>query len=134
MTSVMMQYSLADRRPEEAMLDLLLEKNIGVLVRGSLAQGLLVNKPGKEYLGHVAAAMDQARAALSDGQHGGRGPVQTAIQYVLQHPAVSSAVVGVSNIEQLEEAVSALSSSAIGKLELEALRGLLTPKIYEQHR
>ena len=37
-TSVMMQYSLIDRRPEESCLDLLKENNIGVLVRGSLAQ------------------------------------------------------------------------------------------------
>ena len=41
--SVMMQYSLLDRRPEEECLSLLKEKNIGVLVRGSVAQGFLVN-------------------------------------------------------------------------------------------
>src|SRR4029079_841005 len=37
--SVMMQYSLADRRPEEAILDLLKQNNISVLARGVLAQG-----------------------------------------------------------------------------------------------
>src|SRR5687768_1382194 len=36
--SVMMQYSLLDRRPEETCLDLLKQNNIGVLTRGSIAQ------------------------------------------------------------------------------------------------
>ena len=133
-TSVMMQYSLADRRPEEDMLDLLLEKGIGVLVRGSLAQGLLVSKAGKDYLGHDAAAMDRAREALSSEGHAGRRPAQTAIRYVLHHPAVSSVVVGVRTIEQLEEAVTVNNSASIGKVEMEHLRSLLPPGSYEQHR
>src|SRR6185437_6905893 len=41
--SVMMQYSLLDRRPEEAALPLLSEKNISVVSSGALAQGLLSN-------------------------------------------------------------------------------------------
>src|SRR6202034_3432729 len=39
--SVMMQYSLLDRRPEESCLQLLQQNNIGVLARGSVAGGLL---------------------------------------------------------------------------------------------
>ena len=84
-TSVMLQYSLADRRPEEAVLDLLLASGVGVLVRGALAQGMLVSKPGRDYLGHEAAALDHARRALSDDAHGGRKPTHTALRYVLQH-------------------------------------------------
>jgi aryl-alcohol dehydrogenase-like predicted oxidoreductase len=37
MVSVMMQYSLLDRRPEESCLELLREIGIGVLVRGAVA-------------------------------------------------------------------------------------------------
>ena len=48
--SVMTQYSLLDRRPEEETLEALHKNNIGVLVRGSVAQGLLINKPAKTYL------------------------------------------------------------------------------------
>ena len=54
MVSVMMQYSLLDRRPEESCLQLLQGHNIGVLVRGSVAGGLLVNKPAKPYLNYNA--------------------------------------------------------------------------------
>ncbi|MBA4146169.1 MAG: oxidoreductase, partial [Cytophaga sp.] len=49
--SVMMQYSLLDRRPEESCLGLLAENKTSVLVRGSLAQGLLIDKPAAPYLG-----------------------------------------------------------------------------------
>src|SRR5215216_5035972 len=43
--SVMMQYSLLDRRPEETCLPLLQQHGIAVVTRGSVAQGLLVDKP-----------------------------------------------------------------------------------------
>lgn len=132
--SVMMQYSLADRRPEEEMLDLLMDKGVGVLVRGAVAQGLLVSKPGRDYLGHDAAAMDRARQDLVHGDHGGRKASQTAMKYVLHHPAVSSVVLGVSGIEQLEDGCAAPGAASIGKLEWEGLRELLPPKVYEQHR
>ena len=42
--SVMMQYSLLDRRSEESCLELLLENKIGMLARGTLAGGLLILK------------------------------------------------------------------------------------------
>ena len=69
--SVMMQYSLLDRRPEESCLDLLKESNIGVLVRGSIAQGLLVNKPAKEYLQHTKQEVMKAAEAIKkiSGDH-----------------------------------------------------------------
>lgn len=44
MVSVMMQYSLLDRRPEEELLDHLNDHNIGVVVRGALGKGMLTNK------------------------------------------------------------------------------------------
>ena len=63
--SVMTQYSLIDRRPEESVFALLQEKNIGVLSRGALAQGMLVNKPAKEYLGHSQETITAAVVGMS---------------------------------------------------------------------
>ena len=40
----MMQYSMLDRRPEEAALPLLHEHGISVVTRGPLAKGLLSDK------------------------------------------------------------------------------------------
>ena len=109
--SVMMQYSLADRRPEEEMLELLHKNSVGVLVRGSLAQGMLVNKPAKEYLGHAARDMASAAemikkickssemtAMIQQDLKEKRTASQTAIRYVLQHSAVAAAIVGVSGL------------------------------------
>src|ERR1700754_1215524 len=48
--SVMMQYSLLDRRPEESCLQLLKDAGIGVLARGVLAKGLLAGKPAAPFL------------------------------------------------------------------------------------
>ena len=45
--SVMSQYSILDRRPEEAVLDLLAENGISVIARGPVARGICrtVGKP-----------------------------------------------------------------------------------------
>jgi aryl-alcohol dehydrogenase-like predicted oxidoreductase len=131
--SVMMQYSLLDRRPEESCLDLLRESNIGVLVRGSIAQGLLVNKPAKEYLQHSKQEVMKAAEAIKkiSGDH--RTPVQSAIRYILNHPAVTSAVVGVRTIEQLEEAVKTVDTPLISKDDMIDLQESIRPNKYEQH-
>jgi aryl-alcohol dehydrogenase-like predicted oxidoreductase len=83
----MMQYSLLDRRPEEESLDLLRQHNIGVLARGSVASGLLVNKPPKFYLNYSAEEVKKAVDALRAVSSGERNAAQTAIRFVLQHPA-----------------------------------------------
>ena len=62
--SVMMQYSLADRRPEEACLGELKAAGIGVLARGVVMKGLLSGKPAATYLGHSATEMDGAARVL----------------------------------------------------------------------
>jgi len=130
-TSVMMQYSLLDRRPEESCLDLLKENKIGVLARGSLAQGLLVDKPAKEYLGHPAEAVSKAAAAIHSISTTERTPAQTAIGFVLQHPAVTSAVVGIRTMEQLK---AALTVSPLNKDEALSLQSSVEQIIYKDHR
>lgn len=132
--SVMTQYSLLDRRPEETVLPLLQEKGIGVMVRGSVAQGLLINKPAKPYLSYTAdqvkAAADQVHA-LSVKE---RTPAQTALQFVLQQPAVTAAVVGIRTNEQLEEAVQALEVPPLTVTERQQLSAVLLPLTYQEHR
>ena len=132
--SVMMQYSLADRRPEESILDLLKQNNIAVLSRGALAQGLLVSKPAKEYLGHseesIAAAAQLVQAIAVTTQTA----AQTAIQFVLQHPAITAAVVGMSRMEQLIEVAATTDKGRLSKTDMERLQDSLPAKLYEQHR
>ena len=132
--SVMMQYSLLDRRPEESCLDLLKENNIGVLVRGSIAQGLLVNKPAKEYLQYSkqeVMTINEAVRAVSKNQ---RTSTQTAIAYVLNHPAVTSVIVGIRTMQQLEEAVKSVTASELSKEDMIRLKNSINPSTYDQYR
>ena len=132
--SVMMQYSLLDRRPEEACLDLLKKNNIGVLVRGSIAQGLLVDKPAKEYLQYLKQEVTNANKAIKALSGDQRSFTQTAIRYVLNHPAVVSAVVGIRTIEQLEEAVKTVTTPVLLKEEMAVLQNSIKSNVYDQHR
>ncbi len=99
--SVMMQYSLLDRRPEEGSLDLLHKNNISVVVRGALAQGLLAGKPAKQYLDLNKEEVEKITASIN---HSSR----EAINYVFKHPAVASAVIGIRTKEQLNDIISGL--------------------------
>ena len=132
--SVMMQYSLADRRPEESILDLLKQNNIAVLSRGALAQGLLVNKPAKEYLGHSEEAIAATAQLVQGIAVTTQTAAQTAIQFVLQHPAIAAAVVGMSRMEQLIEVAATTDKEKLSKTDMERLQDSLTAKLYEQHR
>jgi len=130
--SVMLQYSLVDRRPEESILDLLQINNIAVLARGVLAQGLLVNKPAKEYLDYSEEEIGNACKAVQTISGPNRNAAQTAIQYVLRHPPVASAVIGIRNVQQLKEVTG--KTSRLRKKEIRMLRRVIEPKMYEQHR
>jgi aryl-alcohol dehydrogenase-like predicted oxidoreductase len=132
--SVMTQYSLLDRRPEEVTLDLLQKNNIAVLVRGSVAQGLLVNKPARSYLDNTADAVAKMAASINKISGKERSATQLAIKYVLQNKAVTSAVVGMRTAEHVEEAVNTIKVPDLTPSELETLRNVLKPNTYKEHR
>jgi aryl-alcohol dehydrogenase-like predicted oxidoreductase len=132
--SVMMQYSLLDRRPEESCLDLLKENNIGVLVRGSVAQGLLIDKPPKEYLKHSEKEVENCCEAVKTISGSKRSSTQTAIRYVLNHAAVTSAIVGIRTTEQLEEAVQTSNTPFLSEEDIMNLQNSIKANVYDQHR
>jgi len=132
--SVMMQYSLLDRRPEEECLPLVGEKNIGVLIRGSVAQGLLVDKPPKPYLNYSEQEVYKAAKSIQLILKKNRTPAQTAIQFVLRHPNVSSAIVGIRTMEQLEEAVNTITSPNLTNSEIQTLKNSIPLNFYKEHR
>jgi len=134
-TSVMMQYSLLDRRPEETALGLLKENDIGVLVRGSLAQGLLAGKPAKEYLKYTTAEVSTAAQAVTNITGTSRTAASSvATQFVLNHAAVTSAVLGIRTPEQLSQAIEVNQSPALTASEINGLSQTLPANTYEQHR
>ncbi len=105
-SSVMMQYSLLDRRPEETCLDLLHQNNIGVLARGSLAKGLLIDKPSTPFLKYTAEEVVRAAQVVQAiAEKTTRSSVDVALKFVIQHPAITSAVTGIRNLQQLEQCI-----------------------------
>lgn len=129
LASVMMQYSLLDRRPEEHILDKLYNKSISVITRGTLAKGLLLNKPAGDYLGCAKEEVELMKSALSKTNN----PVAASIQFVLNHPTISSAVLGVRTFEQLHEIIKSCSVS-ISAEQIDQLKKILIPKVYLNHR
>jgi aryl-alcohol dehydrogenase-like predicted oxidoreductase len=134
MVNVMMQYSLLDRRPEEESLELLRKHGISVVSRGAVAQGLLIDKTAKEYLGWLAPQVAQAAEAIRQVTPDGGSRAQTAIQYVLQHQAIASAVIGIRTIPQLEDAVAALELTPLTVESIELLHAAAPAQVYTEHR
>lgn len=133
-TSVMMQYSLLDRRPEETCFDLLQKNKISVVTRGSVAQGLLVVKPVKPYLNYTEEEVVKAVQVSKDVSGKIKSNAQTALQFSLAPQVVASAVVGIRTIAQLEDAVATLDVPQLSDEELTLLRNSIEVNYYEQHR
>ncbi len=132
--SVMMQYSILDRRPEEVCFDLLEQNNIGVLARGSVAKGLLIDKPVENYLNYDIGDVSKAATAVALLSNEQRNNAQTALRFVLNEKIISSAVVGIRTMPQLDEAVQAVDSPELMEDEIDYLKKILAANHYEQHR
>ncbi len=128
-SSVMMQYSLLDRRPEEECLNLLAKHNISVLARGVLAKGMLIDKPAKEYLGYSEAEVQKVQTAVSETENS----LAATIQYVQKSKADVKPIVGIRTLDQLNELIKAQSVS-ISDTELTQLASVLEANVYEKHR
>jgi len=128
-SSVMMQYSLLDRRPEEECLNLLAKHNISVLARGVLAKGMLIDKPAKEYLGYSEAEVQKVQTAVSETENS----LAATIQYVQKSKADVKPIVGIRTLDQLNEMIKAQSVS-ISDTELTQLASVLEANVYEKHR
>lgn len=133
--SNMMQYSILDRRPEEEMLALLKENDVAVMVRGGLAKGLLINKPPKDYLGHSSEDIQEVQSIIQHQASFQKSTVaQVALQYVLEHSAVTTAVVGFRNEDQLEDVVKGFEDTQLGNVEYQNLCDQVMARVYEKHR
>ena len=133
MVSVMMQYSLLDRRPEESCLSLLKDHNIGVLVRGAVAKGMLIDKPAQEYLGYSEQETARARALVKDISNKDLTPAQVALQFVLRNSAVYSVAAGMRTMEQLKEN-TAKGVPSLTDAQYHQLHTALPPNQYQAHR
>lgn len=118
--SVQPSYSLANRQIEKELQPLCVDQGIGMILYSPMGGGILSGKYEEQVPAGSRGALepevvDKARKLQSGvnvlkeiAQSLGRTPAQVSLNWVINRPAVSSAIVGVSRTEQLEENVGAI--------------------------
>ena len=133
-------YSLLNRWIETDLLDVLGEEGVGCIVFSPLAQGLLTNR-------YLDGVQEGSRASRNGSLHGdmlsednmakvrglaaiaaarGQELSQMALAWVLRDPRITSALIGVSSVEQLDGNVAALDKLDFTAEELAAIDGFAT--------
>ena len=128
-------YSMLNRWVEEDLLEVLEDEGVGCIAFSPLAQGMLTSK----YLDGVPAgsraaqdksldpslltdeALAHVRALNAMAQERGQTLAQMALAWVLRDPRVTSALVGASSVEQLDDNLDALQHLAFSEDELAAI-------------
>jgi L-glyceraldehyde 3-phosphate reductase len=133
-------YSMLNRWVEGGLLDALRDEGVGCIVFSPLAQGLLSDK----YLGGVP---EGSRASKAHGflrpahitdekiakvrllnevaQARGQSLAQLALAWVLRDPVVTSALIGASRVEQIDDSVAAAANTAFAAEELAGIEAIL---------
>ncbi len=133
-------YSMFNRWIEEGLLDVLLEEEIGCIVFSPLAQGQLTDR----YLNgiptgaratrtervwltskDVEANLPRVRKLNKLAQARGQSLAQMAIAWVLRKPAITSALIGASSVQQLEDNLAALNNPGFSDEELNKIEEIL---------
>jgi L-glyceraldehyde 3-phosphate reductase len=129
-------YSMLNRWIEDELLDTLQGLGVGCIAFSPLAQGMLTSK----YLGGVpqdaraakggtslgerlltAENIERVRALNEIAKRRGQSLAQLAIAWALRDPRVTSALIGASSVEQLEQNLVALERLEFDPAELEEI-------------
>ncbi len=134
------KYNMFDRWPEDGLFDVLLEEGIGSIPFSPLAQGLLTPK-------YLHGIPENSRISDPDGflqkeeltdtvlkkikdlnsiaENRGQSLAQLALVWVLRHDAVTTALIGISSIKQLENNIAALDNLELSEHELHQIEEIL---------
>jgi len=137
--SVMMQYSMLDRRPEEEALPLLEQNGVSVVTRGSVAKGLLSEQfrnklSEKGFLDYTQEELKQILPMLKEKLASSKSLEEVALQYNLAHPAVASVVTGASSVEQVVANARAVNQQQLTAEEVTLIHKLTKANRYSEHR
>jgi L-glyceraldehyde 3-phosphate reductase len=135
------RYSMFDRWVEDGLLTVLREEGIGSIFFSPLAQGLLTDK----YLTGIPAdsraakphgflkpeqvteeKLTKARRLQDIANRRGQSLAQMALAWVLRHPESTSALIGASRTEQVEDAVGTLRNLKFEREELDLIEKILS--------
>ena len=134
-------YSMFRRGPEQGLTETLRREGIGGIAFSPLAQGLLSDR----YLGGTIPTdsraarpksflqpedvdeqrVAKARALTEIAQARGQSLAQMALAWVLRDPAVTSALIGASRVEQVDQNVATVSKLGFSEDELARIEGVL---------
>lgn len=133
-------YSMLNRRVEEGLLDVLGREQVGCIVFSPLHKGILTDR----YLQGIGPDTRAASASVflkpEDitpdvmakvtrlnclAAERGQSLAQMALAWVLRHSTVTSALIGASRSEQIEDAVGALRRLDFSQAELESINEVL---------
>lgn len=139
LVSVMMQYSILDRRPEEEALPLLQEFGVSVVSRGPLAKGLLSDKmlekaTDKGYQDYSLTELNEVLPILKERLADSRSFTEIALHYNLANPVVASVIAGASGPEQIRSNAKAVRSQPLSAEEVSLIKELTKVSIYKEHR
>jgi L-glyceraldehyde 3-phosphate reductase len=135
------RYSLFSRWIEEGLLTVLREQGIGCIAFSPLAQGLLTDK----YLNGIPEGsraskphgflkraqitpdkLDKVRRLNELAQARGQTLAQMSLAWVLRHSEMTSALIGASRVEQIQDGVGALKNLTFTTEELQKIEQILT--------
>jgi len=140
--TLQIDYSILNRTPEAEVFPYTLEHNIGVLVRGPLAMGILTGKFDREvqfeegdFRRNWINNEDEHRIFLNDLEKveklkplaNGRTLAQLALQFVMAHPAVTVAIPGAKRISQLKDNLQAALLPDLTPEELAQIDSITPP-------
>lgn len=135
------RYSMFDRWVEDGLLTVLREERIGSIFFSPLAQGLLTDK----YLTGIPAdsraakphgflkreqvtedKLSKARRLQEVANKRSQTLAQMALAWVLRHPESTSALIGASHREQIDDAVGTLRNLKFEREELDVIEKILS--------
>ena len=140
--TLQIDYSILNRTPEKEIFPYTMDHNMGVLVRGPLAMGILTGKFTKD----IQFKEGDFRQRWTDDEYeyqiflndlekveklralaNGRSLAQLAIQFVMQHPAVTVAIPGAKRTAQLSENMKAALLPPLTDEEMALIDSVTTP-------
>ncbi|MBI3547604.1 MAG: aldo/keto reductase [Elusimicrobia bacterium] len=129
------EFNLFEPRAKDQLFPICRDRKIGFMAFGVLDKGLLSGRVTRGRVFDPAdfrrnrrvpesrfAAMERLAPLLSDA---GYSPLELALGYVLSHPEVTEAMIGVKSLEQLESALAALARVPPDALIQKALQAAL---------
>jgi L-glyceraldehyde 3-phosphate reductase len=134
------KYSMFNRSLENGLLDVLGEEGVGAIAFCPLAQGLLTNRylqgipegsrATKERFLKTSdideSRLAQVRALNVLATQRGQSLAQMALAWVLRDGRMSSALIGASRVEQIEQNVAALANPSFTAEELASIDAILS--------